>query len=214
MYNLSMSKKLITTLFTLLTLTSCSYSFTNNPQGSIFDGVSNYTSNSYEYTSNNVNIPNDLSGITLSFYNDNVLIGNKYENKQDIISNMQNETNIEFEITNFNSCYDGINGLLVGEFGNNDGNINFKFDKSFQYVKVVATPVYSQVLDYDTNEMVYKIYQSAIAINDSKYINLESSVDETTNKPKITEAVFMLNSDTLNILSALDQVNIMEIVLY
>lgn len=209
-----MSKKLITTLFTLLTLTSCSYSLTNNPQGSIFDGVSNYTSNSYDYTSNDVNIPNELVGITLSFYNDNVFIGNKYENKEDIIINMQNETNIEFEITNFNSCYNGINGLLVGEFGNNDGNISFKFNQTFQFVKIVATPVYSQVLDYDTNEMEYKIYQSAIAVNDSKYINLESSVDKDTNKPKITEAVFMLNSDTVNILSALDQVNIMEIVLY
>lgn len=210
-----MSKKLFILTLLSLTLTSCSFEFTNDPNaGSIFSGITSTTSVSYNLTSNDISLGDLEVQASLTFYNSYSTIGSSYSSVDEIYEDITNVNDISYEINDYSYCYPGVNALLVGRFGNTDGNINFLFSNSYSYVEIVATPVYVDSVNYDTGSIEYTVYNSCIAVNDSDYIRLSSSLDSQSGEPVISRLVFNLNSNSLNILSGLDQAYIMEINLY
>lgn len=214
MYNLNMKRVFLFLSLLILPLTSCDFSISNNPNGSIFDSnfIVSTTTISYNYTSNDISIGEGLNYHTLSFYNENQTIGKKYTNSNEIIQDMYNSNQIELEITDFKNCYQGINGLLIGEFSNEDGQISFHFSNTYKFVKIIATPVYVKTIDYDSGKTNIDVYDSALSIDETNYIRLDNTIEN--NDVKKSEIIFKLDSSTLNIFAGLDQTNIMEIQLY
>ncbi len=183
-----MKKTVLFLLFPLL-MTGCSISKT--PSGPIFSSYPNSEKEELEfYEGSGDKISETGTKYTIDFDNVNYnthSFSTPEEIKEiikagdDLIASIQHE-----------NTYASRNGLLLDWNGKNKGYVDINFNVSFRYVKIFASPFYSKRYDYDLGKDILVCVESAININDKKYVKLDTKQNEDEISPIISVATFDL----------------------
>lgn len=170
----------------LFTLMSCTINMGQQPQGSEFvPGQSSVETNSIEYFDGNGQpIEKTNAKRTISFRNNEKLAVKEYtnENLNDIINDVKDDDKV---IDGFNlaeNVFYGNYGFKLNKQGSQKNNLQIRLKAPVRYIEVVCSPAFLNKLDYQTGENKYISHESAINVNDSKYVKLNAGIDEEKSK--------------------------------
>lgn len=187
---MTMKKSLFFLLFPLL-MSGCSISKT--PSGPIFSSYPNSDEEELEfYEGSGDTISENGTKYVIDFdnVNYNTHSFSTPEEINDIIKSDEGLINaINHEFT-----YASRNGLLLDWNGKNKGYIDVNLNISIRYVKIFASPFYSKRYDYDLGKDVLVCTDSAININNKKYVKLDTTQDKEQIAPILSVATFDLES--------------------
>lgn len=103
-------------------------------------------------------------------------------------------------------------GLKIGSYNENvDGTLTISLSKSYEALLIVAHPRIGLISE-ETGKR-YEVDEAAISVNDSKYIKLNSVLEEDEETLKSSNCIYTLNSNTINIRVVYKRVVIEKIVL-
>lgn len=194
-----MKKKLFLIALAIIPLTSCSISFTNNPQGDVFTSSSMPSSSSEVEYGQSVDVPTDLNSYTIVFNSNHTITQPNFPTGEAIFGaiKVKDSGNIVESVTSFeNVCY-GPSCLVVKKLG-----ISITKTFSFSYVTINATPFYAKSFDHLNGEYRFVISSGALRLNNSSYIALDET--HTSNSMNETKCSFQTNSLNL-LIEALDE---------
>lgn len=96
-------------------------------------------------------------------------------------------------MTDYHYVSQGVGGMKLGYSNTNiNGEITIKTVNKFNYVKIYAYPRHSEVFNHYTGGYDFNIDESALSVNDSKYIKLNSNYEASIDVKK-SECSYDLN---------------------
>lgn len=190
--NMKLNKLL---LLPVLVLTGC-VSISKEPSGSIFSSIPNMNSEEdlqfYEGSGDQI----DESGQSYTINLKNDYYATTSISDVSFFANiMVDENNIINNISSFELAYASRNALMLDWKGSKKGFVCFNLTSGIRYVKILASPFYSTIYNYDTQKEEFVCFDSGIAINDTNYVKLTSEPQKNNQTaPIISSATYDLKN--------------------
>ncbi len=103
-------------------------------------------------------------------------------------------------------------GLKIGSYNENvDGTLTISLSRTYEAILIVAHPRVATISEEIGKR--YEVDNAAISVNDSKYIKLNSTLEDDGETLKSSDCIYALNSDTISIRVAFKRAVIEKIVL-
>lgn len=183
-------RKVALFLFFPLLMSGCSIS--NTPSGPIFSSFPDASEEKLEFYDGTGDIINEEGEkFTIDFNNLNFNT-HSFANDEEILDIINDEKGIVSSVEH-NLAYASRNALLLDWSGSIKGYIRFQLNIDIRYVKIFASPFYSKRYDYDQGKDIMVCYESALNLNDKKYVKLSPTQKEDDVSPIISIATFDLN---------------------
>ena len=205
-----MKKKLfLFAILPILTLTSCTIEFTNNPAGSIYDGSSSSAPSEPTKFASEVTIPSELNKYEIVFNANHITTQPDFktiDQVEEAISIYDFDDVIE-SVNSFTSVAYGPSCLVIKQL-----EIQIKNTFNYSYVSINATPFYVRNIDHSSGDYRFITEKGYLGLNDLGYYALKETHTEFI--MDVTECNYQTNSKTLNITAFDDEIFINSISFY
>lgn len=197
-----MKKKIglfLTSVVGALSLTSCAIEFSTSE----YSGGISYPSSEEQvveyYPGDNFDI-STCTSFEIDFSNDATSESSVLSTDEQINDLVKSGSEHIESFEDYHYISKGVGGMKLGYSNANvNGEITINTKTNFDKVKIYAYPRHSEVFDHYTGQYNFNIDDSALSVNDSKYIKLNSQYEASADVKK-TECSYLL-SESVNYLT-------------